>query len=71
MKVDRFFKGTTISIIWLWLSVFALLPTLLVLITSFLKNDPVHLFRWQFSLQNYRDLLNPIYFKVFWHSFCI
>lgn len=71
MKIDRLFKGGTISLVWLWLSLFALLPTLLVLITSFLKNDPVHLFRWQFSLQNYQDLLNPIYLKVFLHSFWI
>lgn len=71
MKVDRLFKSSTISLIWLWLSLFALLPTLLVLITSFLKNDPVHLFRWQFSLQNYQALLNPVYFKVFLHSFCV
>ncbi|MEN9916720.1 MAG: spermidine/putrescine transporter rane protein [Pseudomonadota bacterium] len=71
MKVDRLFKGSTISLIWLWLSLFALLPTLLVLITSFLENDPVHLFRWQFSLQNYQALLNPVYFKVFLHSFCV
>lgn len=71
MKTDRFFKAGTISLVWLWLFLFALLPTVLVLITSFLKNDPVHLFRWQFSLQNYQDLLNPIYFKVFVHSFWI
>lgn len=71
MKTDRFFKAGTISIVWLWLSLFALLPTLLVLVTSFLKNDPIHLFRWQFSLQNYKDLLNPIYLKVFLHSLWI
>lgn len=71
MKVDRLFKGTTISIVWLWLFLFALLPTLLVFITSLLQNDPADLFRWKFSLQNYKALLNPIYFKVFWHSFCI
>ncbi len=71
MRIDRLFKGTTISIVWLWLSVFALLPTLLVLITSLLENDPVNLIRWKFSLQNYQALLNPIYFKVFLHSFCV
>jgi len=71
MKADRLFKWTNIATIWLWLSLFALLPIILVLITSCLENDPVHLVRWQFTLENYRALINPIYFKVFWHSFCI
>jgi spermidine/putrescine transport system permease protein len=71
MKSDRLFKGTTISMVWCWLFLFALLPSVLVLIMSFLQNDPTDLFRWKFSLQNYQALANPIYFKVFWHSFYI
>lgn len=71
MRADRLFKWTTINTVWLWLSLFALLPTVLVLVTSFLENDAVHLFRWKLTLQNYLALLDPIYFKVFWHSFCI
>lgn len=71
MKSDRLFKGTTISMVWCWLFLFALLPSVLVLIMSFLQNDPTGLFRWKFSLQNYQALANPIYFKVFWHSFYI
>ncbi len=71
MKADRLFKWTNIATIWIWLSLFALLPILLVFITSFLENDPVKLVRWEFTLQNYVALLNPIYFKVFWHSFCM
>lgn len=71
MKTDRFFKRTTISIVWVWLSLFALLPTLLVLVISLLENDPAKLIHWKLSLQNYQALLNPIYFKVFYHSFLI
>lgn len=71
MKADHLFKWTNIATIWLWLSLFALLPILLVLVTSCLENDPIHLVRWQFTLENYRALINPIYFRVFWHSFCI
>ncbi|WP_218814881.1 spermidine/putrescine ABC transporter permease PotB [Rickettsiella endosymbiont of Dermanyssus gallinae] len=71
MKADRLFKWTNIATIWLWLSLFALLPIILVLVISCLENDPVHLVRWQFTLENYRALINPIYFKVFWHSFYI
>jgi len=71
MKADQLFKWVNIASIWLWLSLFALLPNLLVLFTSFLENDPVKLMRWKFTLSNYLALLDPLYFKVFWHSFCI
>jgi spermidine/putrescine transport system permease protein len=71
MKADRLFKWTNIATIWLWLLLFALIPILLVFITSFLTNDSSQLVRWEFTLQNYLALLNPIYFKVFWHSFCM
>lgn len=71
MKADRLFKWTNIATIWLWLSLFALLPILLVLITSFLENDPVKLVSWKFTLQNYIALINPLYLKVFLRSFLI
>lgn len=71
MKADRLFKWTNIVTIWLWLSIFALLPILLVLITSFLENDPVKLVSWKFTLQNYFALINPLYLKVFLRSFFI
>ncbi len=71
MNADRLFKWTNIATIWLWLSLFALLPTLLVLLISFLENDPVKLVRWKFTVENYLALLNPLYFKVFLHSFGI
>ncbi len=71
MKADRLFNWTNIATIWLWLSLFALLPILLVLITSFLENDPVKLVSWKFTLQNYIALINPLYLKVFLRSFLI
>jgi spermidine/putrescine transport system permease protein len=71
MKADHLFKWANVITIWLWLSLFALLPNLLVLISSFLENDPIKLVHWQFTLQNYLALFNSIYFKVFWHSFYI
>jgi spermidine/putrescine transport system permease protein len=69
MKADRVFKWTNIVAIWLWLSLFALLPNLLVLLISFLETDPIELVRLKFTLANYLVLLNPLYFKVFYHSF--
>jgi len=71
MKADRLFKWTNLVVVWLWLSVFALLPSLFVFLLSFLENDAVKLVRWKFTFINYLALLNPLYFKVFWRSFCI
>ncbi|WP_010597090.1 ABC transporter permease [Rickettsiella massiliensis] len=69
MKADHIFKRLNLTVVGLWLFLFALLPNVLVLILSFLKTDPVKLVRWQWTLQNYVTLVNPLYFKVFWQSF--
>lgn len=71
MIVNRLFKWATLSMVWLWLCLFALLPSLLVLITSFLANDSINLLHWQLTLKNYFALFNPLYFKVFWHSLIV
>jgi len=71
MKRDGVFKWTSITIIWFWLAVFALIPNLLVFITSLLEQGDAELVRLQVTLQNYFSLFDPIYFKVFLHSFTI
>lgn len=68
MKTDNLFKRLNLTTVGLWFFIFALLPSILVLILSFLENDPVKLVRWQWTLQNYRTLFDPLYFKVFWQS---
>lgn len=68
---DSYFKYFAVGIVWLWLVVFALIPNLLVLLTSLLQQGDNELVRLQLSLNSYWELLDPIYLKVFIRSFYI
>ncbi|MGZ8247672.1 MAG: spermidine/putrescine ABC transporter permease PotB, partial [Methylomagnum sp.] len=52
----------------LWLILFTLLPTLMVLAVSFLRRDEAGLIAPIPTTDNYARLLDPIYLKVFGHS---
>lgn len=71
MRADTHFKHVSLSIIWIWLLLFALLPFGLVTITSFLSHSETHLIQLPFTLQNYAHLNNTIYLKIFKESFYI
>lgn len=53
---------------WCWLTVFALIPTFLVFITSVLTPGDTELVRLQLTLDNYSRLFHPAYLKVFLRS---
>lgn len=65
------FKSFSLTLIWIWLTIFALLPTLLVLIASVLHKDPMALVRLPFTFDNYLHLLNNAYVQIFLKSFQI
>lgn len=71
MTHDNTFKHFSLSIIWFWLIIFALLPFCLVGIASFLSHDENHLLSLPFTLSNYLQLNNAIYMKIFRESFYI
>lgn len=71
MKNDVSFKNLSIYTIWLWLGIFALIPNLLVLIASFLTRGEDTFFKYQFTFDNYLQLINPVYLKIFWQSFLL
>jgi spermidine/putrescine transport system permease protein len=58
------FKYLSLTAVWLWLGLFALIPTLLVVITSFLSHDESQLFRLPFTLSNYTELFNIAYATI-------
>ncbi len=68
---NKIFKFTVVSISWLWFLFFSLFPLVLILLVSFFKNVPGEIFSFQFSLGNYRELLNILYFKIFLRSFML
>lgn len=71
MKHDSLFKQFSLSVIWFWLLVFALLPFGLVTIASFLSHNDAHLITLPFTALNYLELNNSIYIKIFKESFYI
>ena len=71
MKHDNTFKLFSLSIIWVWLLIFALLPFGLVTLASFLSHSESHLIELPVTFANYIQLLNPVYLKIFRESFYI
>lgn len=71
MKNKITFRGVSISIIWFWLFLFALLPFCLVLIASFLGHSESNLVELPLTLQNYKQLNNTTYIRIFEKSFFI
>ena len=53
---------------WIWLGIFALIPILLVFITSFLTKDSHHLIKLTPTINNYLKLFNHGYLKILLRS---
>lgn len=51
-----------------WLLLFAFLPNLMIIITSFLTRDDANLVDMVFTLDNYTRLFDPLYVEVMFHS---
>lgn len=68
---DNVLKHFSLSVIWLWLIVFALLPFCLVTLASFASHNDAHLLTLPMTIINYLQLNNSIYVKIFKQSFYI
>ncbi|EKD72588.1 MAG: Putrescine transport system permease protein PotH [uncultured bacterium] len=71
MKHDSSFKHFSLSVIWFWLLVFALLPFGLVTIASFMNHSDSHLIELPFTFTNYFQLNNSLYLRIFKESFYV
>jgi spermidine/putrescine transport system permease protein len=71
MNSNHHFKHSSLTLVWFWIGVFSLIPTLLVLYVSFLTHDVNNLFRLPLSLLNYSELLNVAYPKILLKSLYI
>lgn len=69
MRNDTGFKYFSLSVIWFWLILFALLPYALVTLASFMNHDESHLIQLPLTLAHYGELHNTIYLKIFEKSF--
>lgn len=71
MKGDQSFKRFSLSIIWAWLFIFAILPFSLIIIASFLSHNDNQLIAPPATLQNYFQLNNPMYLWIFQKSLVV
>lgn len=71
MKHDSYFKHLSLSVIWIWLLIFALVPFGLVTLASFMNHSDAHLIELPFTLDNYAQLNNSIYIRIFKESFYV
>jgi spermidine/putrescine transport system permease protein len=71
MKMTNPFKVFSLSIVWSWLFLFALLPFGLILVASFMQHDSTQIFISRFTLENYQQINNSVYFHIFEKSFWV
>ncbi|MGR5068219.1 MULTISPECIES: spermidine/putrescine ABC transporter permease PotB [Vibrio] len=62
-------QNAIITLIVGWLTLFVLIPNLMIIGTSFLTRDEANLIELTFTFDNYLRLLDPLYAKVLMHSF--
>lgn len=62
-------QNAIIALIVGWLTLFVLVPNVMIIGTSFLTRDEANLIEMTFTLDNYFRLLDPLYAKVLLHSF--
>ncbi|RMF87529.1 MAG: ABC transporter permease [Nitrospinota bacterium] len=75
-RILRFFRrhptcglGVLLGPAAFWLLVFTLIPMLIVVYYSFLTRGPWGTIRYEFTLENYRQILDPLFLKIFFRSF--
>ena len=68
MTKIKIFKFLTIFITFLWLSIFALMPSILILITSFLTYEDTNFIKFTFTLNNYAEIFNTTYATIYYNS---
>ncbi|MGB2079444.1 MAG: spermidine/putrescine ABC transporter permease PotB, partial [Vibrio sp.] len=68
MKSKFSLQNWIIILIVGWLSLFVLIPNLMIIVTSFLTRDEANLISMVFTWDNYARLADPLYAKVLWHS---
>jgi spermidine/putrescine transport system permease protein len=71
MKKDNLFKKSSLTLVGLWLCIFALVPIFITLVTSILTPNISTIVEFKLTLANYLHLLNPAYIRIFLQSFSL
>lgn len=70
-KRERFTLGVLISPTLFWLSVFFVVPLLIIFVYSFLDRGTFGGIEWRFQLDNYIRFVDPLYLRIFGRSLMI
>lgn len=68
MKENSNFRIFSITSVWLWLGIFALLPNLALFMVGFLDKSETDFFIPMFTLNNYARLFDPSFAQILWES---
>lgn len=68
MKQTDLFRWVSVVPVNLWLWLWVLLPTAMLVAVGFTTREPAKLIEWTFTFDNYIRLADPLYLKVFWDS---
>lgn len=71
MKSDHRFKYFSLTLIWFWFFLFALLPFCLIVAASFMSHNEGQFIQLPFTFNNYLQLNNAIYIRIFEKSLFI
>ncbi len=71
MTQYKIFSRFAIGLTWIWLALFALIPSFLLLLTSVLVQGDEELVRLRFTLGNYGRLFDSMYLQIFLRSFSL
>ncbi|KTD63592.1 spermidine/putrescine transport system permease PotB [Legionella santicrucis] len=64
-------RSIALYILYFWLILFGVIPLLMMLVSSFLSKDSLHLVAFPLTLEHYTDLFTPIFAKIFFRSLII
>ncbi|MBB1273541.1 spermidine/putrescine ABC transporter permease PotB [Psychromonas sp. SR45-3] len=62
------FRFWAIGLATSWLALFVLVPSLMVLVTSFLTRDADFLIQYKFSLEGWKSVFDPTFISLLWDS---
>ena len=68
MKVNSRFRLFSLTSIWLWMGVFALMPNIALFLVTFLDRSETDFFIPVFTLDNYARLFDPAFMTIFFES---
>ena len=71
MKPSEHFKKISLFIIWIWFTLFALLPFCLVLVSSILSHSSAALITPPITFEHYARLANPLYWQILQKSILV